>query len=368
MPIDLLVAPVSGGYFISQVAIIATLLEARGGQQFDINCGASGGNIACYIASLFDKTSESMEKITYSLNSDMFLDNWWATNLEFIPSMVIGIFKSGGIYKPGYGSELFVKHIFTTKIINASSTPEIWSLAFNLKDYLSELFCSKGKDKSILSKYITEEMLLEAGCQKTTYCDGDLDLITSVITASAALPPLRPPVLINKVKFTDGGVSRSSPGFLFSEALYELRNDPENSSTYGTGGVHYFYIYPFDLLNKTSRNLDIRRSVDNSHWISEIIEIINSTTVNSRFADRQSLMENWLRITGLARKNLTFIKETKVNVKMLKTKLDELSSKHYFIVFYTKDAYIKINKFAEKELREQYNIAKNSITYEIYHN
>lgn len=368
MPIEILDATISGGYFISQVAIIGAILEARNGVKFDIHCGASGGNIASYIGIVFDKTSESLEKAVYEISSTMFIENWWADKLEWLPTSLIGAFKPGGIYKEGMGADKYIKHLLTSKFVKASTTPEIWSITFNLSDNLSELFCSKDSKSSIISKYLDNEMLLESGCQKITYCDGDLDLITKVVTASAAMPPIRPPVVIESSRHTDGGVSRASPAFLFSEALYELRNDPLNTTTYGSGGVHYFYIYPFDLLNKVSRDNDIGRSADGSHWISELIEIINSTFVNARFADRQSLMENWLRITGLSRKVLTRETATEVKVEDLRSKLAELNSKHYFIVFYTKDAYVNIEKFTRKDLQEQYKIAKDNIIYELYHN
>jgi hypothetical protein len=369
MPIDILFAPISGGNFVSQVTIISTLLEAREGKKFDMMLGASGGNLASYLSLLFDKTSESVEKVLYKLHSDMFIDNWWATQLEFLPTTLIGIFKSGGLYKEGTGADVFVKKIFKNNILIQDKTSEVWSLTYNIKDGMAELFCSKSKSQSIIGKYLDMDMLLESGCQKITYCEGDLDLITKVIIASAAIPPIRCPVKIKGEKHTDGGVARASPGFLFSEAFYEMRNDNSNSLTYGKGGIHYFYILPYDLLNDETRKKDIKKNTDNIHWIPELIETINSAFFSTKFTDKQSIMENWLRITNLSRKSLTHIKNPgPVNSGILKNKLKEIDDKHYFIIFYTDNFYVNIEDFNEESLKKAFSDSKRSIKYEIYHN
>jgi hypothetical protein len=367
MGLELVYSPISGGYFIAQSAILGTLLEARRGlaqgSQPDAYFGASGGNLASILSLSFKDTSESVERTAKRLSSDMFVRNWWRGKLSVLPSAVAGVFKNSGIYREGKGADKLLEDVFTSQDI--LDGPEIWSLTFNTGVELGALNCSKPRANSIFADYLDDDYLIESGCGEVNYLDADLKRIADVTLASASIPGLKASVEIGGQRYVDGGIARATPGTFFNEAIIDLRDAVPAYSGY----LHYYYILPSQLGDDTTRHNFIKSTESiNGHWITRVVEYIKNFTVSATFTDKYSVFENWLRVAGLKRKNLTEITLTDVTANKLKPVLESLNDKHYFMIFYpTDDAAVDITDFDNKHLEENYTKALNSIKVEIYH-
>lgn len=368
MGLELVYSPISGGYFVAQTAILGILLESRKGLaqgiQPDAYFGASGGNLASILSLAFNDASESIERVTKRLNSKMFVSNWWRGKFNSLPSAIVGVFKSGGIYKEGKGADKLIEDIYTSE--DFKDGPEVWSLTFNTGIELGALNCTKSKSSTIFGKYLDDDYLIDSGCGEVNYLNSDLKKISDVTMASASIPGLKAPVKIGGQKYVDGGISRASPGTFFNEAIIDLRDAEPSYSGY----LHYYYILPSQLTDDTTRHNFIKSTESsNSHWITKLIEHIKNFTVSVSFTDKYSVFENWLRVTGLKRKNLTELTITKVTVSKLKPVLESLNDSHYFMIFYpTKDATVDITDFDNIHIEENYSLASKNITVEIYHN
>lgn len=368
MGLELVYSPISGGYFIAQTAILSVLLEARRGLSQGVQpnayFGASGGNLASILGLSFRDTSESVERTAKRLSSDMFVRNWWRGKFSKLPSAAVGIFKSSGVYREGKGAGDLLKDVYTSE--DFSSGPEIWSLTFNTGVELGALNCSKSKSSSIFSDHLDDDYLIDSGCGEVNYLDSDLKQIADVTLASASIPGLKAPVEIAGQKYVDGGISRATPGTFFNEAIVDLRDADDSYAGY----LHYYYILPSQLSDDTTRHNFIKSTeAINGHWITRVIEHIKNFTVSSSFADKYNVFENWLRVTGLKRKNLTEVTLTNVTANSLKPYLESLNEKHYFMIFYPiEESSVSITDFDNTHLEEEYTRAMKSIKVEIYHN
>lgn len=355
--LEVIIFPISGNYFVSQMASMSMVLEARNvlpKRSFDLIFAASGGAICSVASYLFRDTFESIQRLGSRLNSNLFIQNWFQGAFRFLPSVLA--FNKNGMYKNGFDVDKLMKDVVTKDFLLKDSTTESWILAYNKDIDMGSVFCTKNEEKSIISKHLDEVQLLKYGLGEIQHIDGDINILSKVVMASANIPTLKQPVEIKGNSYVDGGISRASPGSFFNDALVELHEE----ETY-SGAVHYVYV----LATKIT-DYDVRKSFKRTkHWITEIQEYIKNFIMSMSFTDHQMMIENWLRITNKKLSECTKTRLVHTNVNELREKLVELHDKNYFLSVFTDDASIDITNFDSSDFEREFEKAFLTVTVEI---
>jgi len=207
----------SGGRFPVQLALMCECYNIF--KLPDLMLGSSGGNLCNYIALAGDFSPEGIERICNRLNSNLFSHSWFPKYLNFMPSWIVGTFKSS-IYKPGEGDEELLNDIFTPYNITRI---EIFSGTMECSTGKHQAFCNKSKEDSILSKASFDANI--NNCLEHIYVNGNIETIAKVCTASCSIPVYLPPKSIGNNKYLDGGSVFFSPLTPLVDSLDSLMED-----------------------------------------------------------------------------------------------------------------------------------------------
>lgn len=281
--------PISGGGFVAQLAGLQHLSQI--GIKPNVCLASSGGNVATYIGAASDWHWASIQRIATSMNQTLFANSW-----STIPaiSFIIGYFK-GSFFDYGTGVYQFLNNIFNKDTIQKY---EIWTGTYDKKQQKAQLFCNKSTS-SLPIKHIDLNLT-----QSLTpiYCDGDIGLISKASLASASIPGLVPPQIIDGVSYVDGGVGSASPLTVMQEAiLYESKK---------VGKLHIVYINSVNL-NQPPIQSNTVNVIDT--WKQAASDLIRSQTVVDRLSAYELLRANSGEIHSVTFKctynNLLKIKE-----------------------------------------------------------
>ncbi len=225
------VLPVSGGGFVSQLAILQHLCESQ--IIPDITLASSGGNVAAYIAAAANWKWAAIERIARELSHDLFVEPW---NSISALSMIIGYFK-GNMYNKGSGVNNFLKKYFTSDTIIKY---EIWTGTYNKNRQQARLFCNKSKEASIMDVSCIDHNLTQS--MSPIFANGNIELIGKAGSASASIPAIVPSQQILDESYVDGGVAGASPLTIMQEPILKYVRDNNTSQ-------HIIYINSIDLSN-----------------------------------------------------------------------------------------------------------------------
>lgn len=194
--------------------------------------GSSGGNIVSLLGTISNWDSEEIGKIALGLKSEMFLQRWFYGYFSFIPELFYSFFK-GSLYNEGYGGLKYFNHIAKNKSITDT---EFWIGTYNNTLGKAEFFCNRSILDSQINNHKFNKELNSYISNKTYYCDGNFNIIYQVSIASASIPFIVPPKIINDQFFSDGGVIYASPLSVFSSEirriiLNKINNEIENTNT-----------------------------------------------------------------------------------------------------------------------------------------
>lgn len=217
------VLPVSGGMFVNQLAILCLLADAE--IKPDLVMGASGGNVAAYVGLASRWCRNEILSRCHDLSSSLFITPW----LRIVPGWMSFPFY-GSMYKKGEGSKLFQTWFTRAKAVET----EIWTMAFNTDMFRGQLFCNRSSDESSF-KLVKSNVHC---CAHPLYLDGDPRAIYSASYASAAIPLLTEPQIINGDRHVDGGV-------IFSSPLTPLSGPLINHVQKSDKKLHLIYISPY---------------------------------------------------------------------------------------------------------------------------
>ena len=223
---QLLILPVSGGGFVSQLAILTHLCQLK--YKPDITFASSGGNVAAYVASAANWQWSQIERVAEDISHDLFAQAW-----SSIPALssLIGFF-SGNAFKQGKGvKEFFLKH-FEAETIGQY---EIWTGTYNKTRQQACLFCNKTREQSQVD--FSKIDLFVTQCMEPKYLqDTDpLPRIAKISTTSASIPAVVDGQIFDGEYYVDGGVCGSSPFTI----MHSCFNPPEN--------IHITYVNCLDL-------------------------------------------------------------------------------------------------------------------------
>ena len=352
--------PISGGYFISQIAQISMILEARNGRQPDAYFAASGGNIASMVSLCYTLNRESLLKVATRIVSEFFVKDFLQGKMKLLDNPVLGINCYEGLKKPGKGSDDFFKNILSEETIQNS--PEVWTLIYNDTSLRGEVTCTKSKDYSIFSN-LKQDYISKLGCGDIHYLNNDLDLISKATLASATLPGVREKIKIWDNNYVDGGLCAATPGSFFTESLYTYYSE-------NTKPLHYFYFTSVNLENEFSRELYIKGNKkklneNEQHWLLNLKNQIKILPLSSILADKRCLLENWLRLVEISACQTTEKTYKYVTSAKLKEILDEIEENDYFMEIFSEEGCVDILNFNDQNIIEEYYKAANSLELRI---
>lgn len=201
------VLPVSGGGFAVQIGFLKVINEASSkkdisGIKPDLVLGSSGGQVSAYLAMIGNWNYTAILKNIHLVNSTLFVESWTP---PFFPTW-IAFPLTQSIYNSGDGVKNLFHRVFTPRSI---TTTEIWSGTYNSTTQKAALFCNLSFDKAKIKDKDETKYIYDS--EKSTYMDGDIDLVAKAAYASASIPYITPGVIINDEKHIDGGAAYASP-------------------------------------------------------------------------------------------------------------------------------------------------------------
>lgn len=287
---NIFIAPVSGGAFVSQLAIMQLL--GISDIKPNIFLCSSGGNLASYIAAGSNMDWNMIEVNSSKLSNKIFVKPW---SMLSITSLITGYFQ-GNLYNRGDGDTDFLKSCFTFETIKDY---EIWTGVYNVDVQKAKIFCNKSKEDSQLDISCIDTNLVQ--CLPFEYCNYEFDLISKVCSASAGIPAYVPPQIIDNARYIDGGISSASPLTSMVDSILQLS---ENNS------LHMYYINSVDL-NKF-QYYKVFNLIDN--WRQATYNMVKSQTLSDRMFAIQIL-----RLIALRHNKVINYEEGKLDLDKIKS-------------------------------------------------
>lgn len=258
----LLVLPVSGSGFVSQLGILQHLCESKFVP--DLTLASSGGNVAAYVASAANWKWPAIERIARGLSQDLFIQPW---NNVGVLSMIMGYFK-GAVYDKGSGVYGFLSSHFDSETITKY---EIWTGTYNKNRQKALLFCNRASKDSIMDESVIDLDLTQS--MKPVFANGNVELIAEAGLASASIPAIVPAQKIMGEDYIDGGIAGASPLSIMEEPILKYIKD--NNET-----LHIVYVNSVDLSCPNSK--PIHNVLDT--WRQATKNLIRSQTVIDRLS------------------------------------------------------------------------------------
>ena len=310
----LFVCPVSGGSFVQQIASTQRLSKIN--YKPDVCMGSSGGNISIYIAEASSWKYFAMSRLASRL-TPCFLLKKHSEN-----TIINGIksFFRGSFFANGNGSDLF----FENCINHIETDTEIWTGVFNSTRNVSEVVCNIEH-----SRFKCPNSIISPKNKLHLYSQ-----------ASASIPVIVSPVVIDGMSYQDGGVSSASPLINFSTQI-----------TTSEEPIQMIYVSP--LMN---------RKVDNEpdSMLGGVINTINSTIRCSITNDEllaRSIMESRLP-------NYTEKSGRGIPLSLLKS-LHKSNSEYFLLLKTSKEKSIDIESFTEDDVKNLIEECYDYTTYTI---
>lgn len=223
---NILVAPISGGFFVNQLAELYHL--AQHNYVPNMIWGASGGGVTSTMYSLSDFKAANLKRNAAKCNCSLFVSDW-LPRISKTFSLLVGIAK-GSLFDHSATTIPTFDEITTSEMLIST---EIWILAFNNKTEKASLFCNRSPEDSVLSSYEINHS--NTMCSPRIYLDGDVKYFADVLLASASIPAYVPPRKIKESYYTDGGLIYASPLTPLSGYLKKLDS------------FHVVYLCGYDL-------------------------------------------------------------------------------------------------------------------------
>src|SRR5438445_2894819 len=206
--VNLIVCQACCSNFIAQLVILQHLYEI--GYKPQLSLGSSGGNLALYIAAAADYHWPAIKRISKELKPIFFCKPWHSSSLI---SACLGFFN-GDAYNQGIGLTDFLRQHFTKESILKY---QIVTGTYNKDLQKIRLFFNCHEEDSIIDANHCDYDITES--MPPCFMNGDFNLIAMAGLASASIPGLVPPRLIEGHHYSDGASSINSPMTIIQNAL-----------------------------------------------------------------------------------------------------------------------------------------------------
>lgn len=194
-----LALPISGGKLVTQIA--AGILLGRIGYKPDIVLGSSGGCITyeLFLAADIDsvkceRTRQQFEERLGTYLKKFKTEHYCVRRSPIAPINTLMGIPYASTFAIGYGPTFI-----NPDEVDLARQPELWIGTTRHRDNTPQLFCSKS--------YHTAKLKMN----DAIYLNHDMRRVLLAGQASASLPTIVPPTIIDGVAYRDGGLSRASP-------------------------------------------------------------------------------------------------------------------------------------------------------------
>lgn len=352
---------ISGGYFVSQTAlvtIVRQVTESNGG--IDALFGNSGGAICNLLSLKYSGTTESIERVLYSIERNMFIKPWVSENHPFykVISPFTSLFKES-FYKASDDQEELVSSFFTKDELRSS---ELWIGKYDITSNFTSLLCSRSQSDTIFANSIntTEQVKYMEDLSSTyriEYADGNIKKISDTLSATSAIPGYKPAIEIDGVYYVDGGVSSPSPGSSFVNILTKYAEDNPGEN------FRFFYVIGEKYIDR-----DIEMLKYGGHWSKQISRTLKSVINSSIYRERQLMFQTWLNMLDKKTfKNTEISSVTKKGKEELQEFFTENPHTHMFITCYSTGPSINIINFDKKDLKDTFKKCYDQSFFEIFY-
>ncbi len=294
---DLLVLPASGGALLSQISAIQHLCEV--GYKPDLMIGSSGGNLCCFIAAAADFSRTHVERIAKELKSSYFVLPWHSMSLI---GSIVGFFN-GNAFSAGQGGDEFLKTYFNKKTITKY---QIITGAYNKDLQKFRLFFNCSKEESIINCDDIDYDITQS--LPPNYACGDINQIAVASAASASIPGLVSPKIIDGYAYTDGASFGASPlTCMQGQFLKYIQSDPE-----------YFHMNYLNSKDLSKPNILPSHNLFDT-WKQAVNDLIKSQTLIDRLVAYELLLSKGLPIQKSSfpcdYKHMLMVKEKRTTIK-----------------------------------------------------
>ena len=318
---NLLILPASGQNLCAQIAAIQHLCEV--GYKPDLMLGCSGGNLAAYIAAAADFSRTHVTRISRELKSEYFVLPWHSIG---IIGSIVGFFN-GNAFSVGEGGETFLKTYFDEKTITKY---QIITGAYNKDLQKFRLFFNGSKEESIIDCDDMDYDITQS--LPPSYACGDMEKISTASAASASIPGLVSPKMIDGHAYTDGASCGASPCTLLQGQLLKyIQSDPE-----------YFHINYLNSKDLSKPNILPSHNLFDT-WKQAVNDLIKSQTLIDRLVAYELLVSK-----GLPIQKSSFLCNYE---NMLKVKEKRTTIKYSLLEIYPKESHeINITNFTSDDI------------------
>lgn len=231
---EIIVAPISGGHFLSQTMAYKILMYHIDKPKLILT--GSGGSVASYVAMGSGWKPNMMDFVVNRLHSAIFVKPNEDKLISIVPPQLMVLF-SESVYELGTGAPEFLEEFFSEETIQ---NIEIWSCAINRDSGKAGLFCNKKRRESIIRADNYNMSIFDT--ENLKYMCGNISHISNAILASSSVPIFVEPAKIGDNYYIDSGA-------MFASALTPLQDEIIQATM---DGVHFIYLSPYDT-TKPSR-------------------------------------------------------------------------------------------------------------------
>lgn len=203
---NFLIAPISGGSFVSQMAFFRLFAEI--GYRPNIILSASGGSVSAFVANCCDWNPDKMTTVFNDISSNVFILRPFS-----IVSLLAFPFRLSLYYKSPY-LQRFIKE----NVVKDPTQPiiEQWALTVNTDKKLPQMNCnypigSTSFDPMEYSTFVT-----------TYHVQNGAQEMGEIVYASSAVPLAMQPGCVNGQKNVDGGMCLASPLSLLCSGMVDM--------------------------------------------------------------------------------------------------------------------------------------------------
>lgn len=228
---QVLVAPVSGGSFPHQLAALRLLSEM--GYRPPLALGSSGGQLSIYLVMAAHWEPNAINRVVRSLNSKHMVRSWFPSIMNFMPSVIAGIF-TGAAYRTSDDVYTMFEAYFTPETIVET---EVWNGAINRDTGAVRLFCNRPLEMALVKGNYYRKRMFKS--MPLCYLGGNVREICLSSLASSAVPLVFEAQVYRESSYIDCGTKFASPLVPLQDELRALR-DRE-------GGLHIIYVNGYNV-------------------------------------------------------------------------------------------------------------------------
>lgn len=279
-PMDILIAPISGGGFPSQIA--ASLFLISGGYRPRIAMGGSGGAVTEYLMELGEWNEGKVRAIMQTLDSNLFVTK---PTIPLLGS-VLSILR-GSLFQRSPIGQSYLRMLMD-KVLPYYC--EIWTGSQDSDHQRPVYTCNLDKSRSIIT--LDSRDIRDMNLYPPIYCGTDTELLSKYVTSTFSIPSVLPSTIAGGRRLSDPGMVYGSPIHSFRRAI--VRMAKEKSVT-----LHLTILTTVDLYEDREYSLYNGQPAVLMTLINQALGAIHSNVGKDRLSCMDIMWFQGLRVCGV---------------------------------------------------------------------